>query len=497
MAGTYADSSLVGKSPQYAYALAILSGGIAFGVTQLGDTLTSLFFYALLAALFAFIWPGSSVHWAGWLCLPIVLLLCFDLISSFSVYRLQYKGMIFAKAFSIACLGAFIGSKLSVRKIAGRGSHMRASRRRAGREAHTAQNALASTQPRKFTVSAKPAFSSLHPDRLVEPLEPVATIQNLNAELIKAAQQGDVEKIGLLAAQGADVNAKSKDQFTPLMIAAMGGDQEMVNTLFGSGAATDAAGFKGWTALMVATVEGRAEVARALIKCGAEVNARNDAGWTAMRFAVSMGETEILRLLISAGAEVDAADDEGRTALMQAACEDNLESLRALLDAGANPRVRDKEGQSALKFARRHGHTNTIRLLKEAEAKTSTGDGGEVGLPSDDTSYFYLLKEELEEKLNYYPEQSAGGHEVFSLVRSALRSVQEHIDATQKERLLTPSEISHKLLLTVQEASTLSGLPRQHLLAEIEAGKLRAQLLKHGWRIRRADLDSYVRGLTL
>jgi excisionase family DNA binding protein len=498
MAETYSDPILEGKSPQYAYALAILSGGIAFVISQLGDPLVACLSYVLLAALFAFMWPANAWQWAGWLCLPIIVLLLFDLFITGSLNRIQINGLIFAKAFLFAAIGIYPGSKLSMRTLNRTGS-ANGRRKRPGNLIKAAQPHTTGAKKRAAIPVAirKPVFSTTRSNGHPSALESATTSLNLDAALIKAAQEGDLDKMALLAAQGANLNARSSDQSTPVMIAALDGDVEMVKTLFGNGAMSDAVGDKGWTALMIATVEGHLEVARALVEHGADVNVTDGKGWTALRYAVSMGEMEILRLLLSARADVNQVDAEGRTALMQAAGEESLESLKALLGAGANPHVKDMNGQTALMIARQLGHSGSVKLLKESAAKAYTRVDSEGQVAGDEDSFLYLLKEELEEKLNYHPAPHANSaDDAVTLLRSALQTVQEQIDANRRERLLTPSEISHKLMLTLREASTLCGLPRQHLLEAIEERKLKAQFIKHGWRIKRASLDDYIRSLS-
>jgi excisionase family DNA binding protein len=497
MAGTYSHSILEGKSPQYAYVLVILSGGFAFIISQFGDPIAAWLFYTLLAALFASIWPDRALQWAVWLCLPIFLLICFDVLITGSTYGLWRNGMIFAKALPSACIGTYVGSKLSVRKITTRFGIVRVNRKRLNGNGRGAGNSLALKNFAAPVASVKTVSSRRSSGNPAHAIAPVVKVRDLNAALIKAAQAGEPDRIRLLVAQGADVNAESKEQWTPLMIASLGGDVEMVKTLFGSGAAPNSSGGQGWTALMIAAIEGHLEIVRALLESGAQVSAGNHTGWTALRFAVSMDETEILRVLIGAGADVNSADHEGRTALMQAAEENILGSLKALLDGGADPCIKDHNGQTALMIARQHGHTESIKLLKEAQAKAATDINAPVNLLSDDDSYFYLLKEELEEMLSFHPDSSAqAGDDVVARLLSAIQTVQEHIDATRKERSLAPSEISHKLVLTLREAAALSGLPRRHLLEAIEEGRLKAQLIKHGWRITRARLDDYIRRLS-
>lgn len=485
MASAYSDYILEGKTPQYAYALVILSGGIAFVASQLGAPIAAWLSFALLAACYGSIWPDKAWQWGVWLCLPIILLICSDLIVTGSTFGLLSNGPIFVKVLPSAFFGAYVGSKLSVRKLGNLFSPGHVSRKRVS--SGGAQTGLVLKEMAVPTAIFK-NFSSRNSQTPEQSLARVADFPSLNVSLVKAVQEGDLNRINLLVAQGADINAASSDQWTPLMIASSGGDIEMVKILFGEGAMPDASSGKGWTALMIATVEGRVEVVRALLEHGAQANASNNRGLTALRLAVSMDETEILRALLDAGADVNLKDNEGRTALMQAADENIQGSLKVLLGAGADPSLKDNREQTALMIARAKGHSKIIKLLKEAEAKASTGNDARLSLAENDDSYFYLLKEELEEMLNAHPTDDA--------VSRVLDVLQEHIETTKKERSLTPSEISHKLMLTLKEAAALSGLPRQHLLEAIEGGSLKAQLIKQAWRIKRADLDDYIRRIS-
>jgi excisionase family DNA binding protein len=58
-----------------------------------------------------------------------------------------------------------------------------------------------------------------------------------------------------------------------------------------------------------------------------------------------------------------------------------------------------------------------------------------------------------------------------------------------------PLSIADKLTLSLVEASQLSGLSRNHLRQAIEDKKLRARIIGRGWRVKREDLDAYVKKL--
>jgi excisionase family DNA binding protein len=58
-----------------------------------------------------------------------------------------------------------------------------------------------------------------------------------------------------------------------------------------------------------------------------------------------------------------------------------------------------------------------------------------------------------------------------------------------------PIPVADKLTLSLVEASQLSGLSRNHLRAAIEDKKLKARIIGRGWKIKRDDVDLYVRKL--
>ncbi len=59
----------------------------------------------------------------------------------------------------------------------------------------------------------------------------------------------------------------------------------------------------------------------------------------------------------------------------------------------------------------------------------------------------------------------------------------------------SPVRLADKLTLSLTEAALLSGLSRNHLREAIGAGKLKAKIIGRGWKVKRPDLDLYVRKL--
>ena len=55
--------------------------------------------------------------------------------------------------------------------------------------------------------------------------------------------------------------------------------------------------------------------------------------------------------------------------------------------------------------------------------------------------------------------------------------------------------IADKPLLKLAEASALTGLSRGHLRQAIEEGKLKGKIVGRAWRVKRTDIDAYVKKL--
>lgn len=385
MAQTHRSPLVRAEYPQYAYALAIFSGGLAFLAPQIGAPIASWLTYALLAMLFGSIWPYKASQWALWLCLPVMMLIFFDFMISGSINVLYYSGMFLAKTLASAFLGAYVGSRFPVHTLARRFEHIR-TKGRMSSAASVTRNGLDFKSATTHVASVN-TVTAVHNSQTNRPaIEPSGVFHNVDAALIEAAQKGDVDRIKILLADGADPNTESADEWMPSAIAALGSDVLLAGTLFGQGAALDYSGGRGWTPVVIATIEGHIEAVGALLAQGAQVDAEKSKGWTALRFAVSMDETEILRLLLDARADPNIPDQEGRTALMQAAAENIQNGVKLLLDAGADPHIRDQQDQTALMIARYRDHTEIIDLLTKAEASVSTDAKATVNVPRDDDS---------------------------------------------------------------------------------------------------------------
>ena len=91
---------------------------------------------------------------------------------------------------------------------------------------------------------------------------------------------------------------------TPLMRAALDGNTERVKELIHQGADINQRDDNGRTALMFAAINMHYETMKLLLEFGADVNARSDKGGTALMGAASAGDLKMVQALLDKGADV-------------------------------------------------------------------------------------------------------------------------------------------------------------------------------------------------
>ena len=165
-------------------------------------------------------------------------------------------------------------------------------------------------------------------------------------EALGGIKKGRIELIHSLIAHGADVNArivKSPPRFgfhmfmqikvaggTPFWIAALSADVDVMRLLAASGADTNAKSDDGSTPLMVAAGVGRVAgdsliperdsvaATQLCIDFGNEVNAQNNTGYTALHGTAFYGLDDVAELLVANGADMDIKNKKGETPLRMA-----------------------------------------------------------------------------------------------------------------------------------------------------------------------------------
>ena len=157
----------------------------------------------------------------------------------------------------------------------------------------------------------------------VSRLVALGAVQRGGNALLNVGMRGDhPELVRILAAAGADVNARMKKPYdeTALMRAAYAGSEGTVSALLDAGADVNGANTFGETPLWLAARQKRVAVVDLLLKRGADPNllTRPNPQWfsdggNTLNVAVEKDCMECARLLLARGANPRVADSNGRT----------------------------------------------------------------------------------------------------------------------------------------------------------------------------------------
>jgi ankyrin repeat protein len=229
--------------------------------------------------------------------------------------------------------------------------------------------------------------------------------QKIKDELFSAAQNGDLETLKNLLTKypdmkdvkrrggwtllhmarssrdmveylitiGADIEAKSGADWTPLHSQAYSGHKDGVELLLEHGADIEAKTSFGITPLMSSLRWDRIEVTKLLIENGANVNPTTELGRTPLISSTIEGNLEMAKLLLDHDADISIKDNNYKmTALHFAALYGQLDIAEALLNKGANVNEMDGAGKTPLDYTNNYGHEKVAKLL------ISSGADGEI-----------------------------------------------------------------------------------------------------------------------
>lgn len=112
--------------------------------------------------------------------------------------------------------------------------------------------------------------------------------------------------------------------------------------------------------LMMAALKGHLDLVRKLIARDADVN---KPGWAPLHYAATNGHLAIVRMLLDHHAYIDAESPNGTTPLMMAAHYGTPETVKLLLEAGADPLLKNSIGLTALDFAQRANRSDSAQLI--------------------------------------------------------------------------------------------------------------------------------------
>jgi ankyrin repeat protein len=205
-------------------------------------------------------------------------------------------------------------------------------------------------------------------------LEPLARKSNSYEEWFAAIEIDDALRCQLLLQRGFDPNTIEPERLDTALILSVRYRAWKVFALLlkHPDVQLDARSRNGDTALMIAAFNGDTKAALELIDKGAEINRP---GWTALHYASAVGNVVLMQKLIENSAYIDAESPNKTTPLMMAARAGHLSSVQCLIDEGADVTAKNELGLNAIDFAKSQNHTAIIKLLEryveQAETKAN------------------------------------------------------------------------------------------------------------------------------
>ena len=173
------------------------------------------------------------------------------------------------------------------------------------------------------------------------------------------------EMITLLIREGAVIDSKAHENFTPLHFAVYrnGDAVEAARCLLEAGANIEAKTVSRTTPLGLAAFENNAACAELLLEFGANIEAENSKGDTSLHISVHKDDISIARLLLARGANIEAKNVYGMTPLCLAAKKNNAACAELLLELGANIEAEYWQLKTPLHVAVVEGNFSIAKLL--------------------------------------------------------------------------------------------------------------------------------------
>jgi ankyrin repeat protein len=184
----------------------------------------------------------------------------------------------------------------------------------------------------------------------------------------EAVAGGFVDLVKSCIGQGVDVDLKTKDGETPLIIAILEAQLGMASTLLECGANVHRRA-NGMPSIIYAAMKGAPAppFLRLLKDWGANPSTiHGPHRYNALHWAASAGNTAAVDFLVSIGMNLEQPCSQGRTPLLIAAANGKTAVTKLLLAKGAEAKHRSHNGGTAVAWAACHGHVGTVAyLLKE------------------------------------------------------------------------------------------------------------------------------------
>lgn len=196
-------------------------------------------------------------------------------------------------------------------------------------------------------------------------------------ELAAAAAKGNTRKLNQLLKQGADLNARGKDDMTPLMWAMIRTNKAGFRYLLEHGANPNVPIDSGDSVMSVSAMADDPEYLDLVLKHGGNPNLVDPKrGVTPIFQSISSYNVSNVRKLIAAGADLNFRGTGGQTPAIRAAIVSQYEMVFYILEAGADPTIKDNLKATVADWAaddridpKSKGNEWRVKTLKLLKAK--------------------------------------------------------------------------------------------------------------------------------
>ena len=212
-------------------------------------------------------------------------------------------------------------------------------------------------------------------------LPSVFSVDSRNANgrtpLMNAAIYGNVEAVKSLIKRGADPSLVSNRGWNSLHFAAQCGDTDIIDLIYTRLPNIESKTGEGYTQLMIVALSGKLHGVKWFLEKGATVNSEDNRGWNTLHFAAQGGDADIISLILTHLPEIESKTAGGQTPLMIAVAFGKLPGVKYLLERGANPLAKDNDGQDSVYHAlSRNPDFLDLLLSHVAKSKSTTSKSG-------------------------------------------------------------------------------------------------------------------------
>lgn len=179
-----------------------------------------------------------------------------------------------------------------------------------------------------------------------------------------AINRDDSASVKLLLSQGFDPNTVGPSGLAGLFLAIKGPAPKVLEALLADPRLNvETRTAQDESPLMLAALAGMTEVCSQLIALNADVN---KPGWTPLHYAATTSQLATVRLLLDNYAYIDAESPNQTTPLMMAAKYGNAQTVQLLLEAGADFQLKNALGLTAFDFAHQAERLDSAGLISAA-----------------------------------------------------------------------------------------------------------------------------------